>query len=332
MLGASFGIVVNRLFPGLPAPPGAYALVGMAAAFAASAHAPISAVIILFELTGDYRIILPLMLTVVVATLLSRWWLKGESIYTLKLTRRGVRLERGRDVDVMQGVTVNEVMTRNVDAVPASMTLSDLSEAFARTRHHGFPVLDDEGKLWGMVTLQDMERAVARHLPDETIVTEIGTQAMIVAYPDEPMGEALSRLSARGVGRLPVVSRGDPRHLLGLVRRYDIVRAYNVALTRRAEIQHRAKHMQLRNLDNTEFVEIELKEGGPAVGKTLNEIARLLPDDCVLISIRRGDRLLIPHGDTGFEAGDRITAFATTEAIESLHYCLHTQPQKTTHP
>jgi CIC family chloride channel protein len=323
MLGTAFGIVVNLLFPGLPAPPGAYALVGMAATFAASAHAPITAIIILFELTGDYRIILPLMLTVVVATLLAQWWLKGESIYTLKLTRRGVRLERGRDVDVMQSVTVGEAMTREIDTVSASMTLRDLGEAFARTRHHGFPVLDDGGKLWGMVTLQDVERAIDRHLPDKTTVAEIGTQAVIVAYPDEPMGVALRRLSTRGVGRLPVVSRDDPRHLVGLVRRHDIVRAYNVALTRRAEIQHRTKHMRLRNLDNTEFVEIKLKEGDPAVGKTLDEIARLLPDDCILVSIRRNNRLLIPHGNTRLEAGDLITAFVTTDAVESLHHCLH---------
>ena len=88
-----------------------YALVGMAAVFAASAHAPIPAVIILFELTGDYRIILPLMLTVVISTLVSELILRGESIYTLKLSRRGVHLKRGRDVDILQGVTVGEAMT-----------------------------------------------------------------------------------------------------------------------------------------------------------------------------------------------------------------------------
>jgi CIC family chloride channel protein len=96
MLGAAFALVLEAAFPGIPAPPGAYALVGMAAVFAASAHAPITAILILFELTGDYRIILPLMLTVVVATVLAQRLLHGESIYTLKLTRKGVRLQHGR--------------------------------------------------------------------------------------------------------------------------------------------------------------------------------------------------------------------------------------------
>ena len=102
MLGTAFELVARAIFPGILAPPGAYALVGMASVFAASAHAPITAILILFELTGDYRIILALMLSVVIATLVAQKLLGGESIYTLKLSRRGVRLQAGRDVDIMQ--------------------------------------------------------------------------------------------------------------------------------------------------------------------------------------------------------------------------------------
>jgi len=90
----------------------------MGSLFAASVHAPITAVLILFELTGDYHIILPLMLSIVVSTMLFQYLLGGESIYTLKLTRRGIRLQRGRDIDVLQGVTVEEIMHPNA-AIPA---------------------------------------------------------------------------------------------------------------------------------------------------------------------------------------------------------------------
>ena len=117
MFGVAFEITVSNIFPGIAAPAGAYALVGMGAVFAATAHAPLTAVLILFELTGDYQIMLPLMLTVVIATLVSQKLLKGESIYSLKLTRRGVHLQRGRDVDVLQGVLVNEVMTRDLNTI-----------------------------------------------------------------------------------------------------------------------------------------------------------------------------------------------------------------------
>ena len=324
MLGVAFGIGLDSFFPGLNVQPGAYALVGMGAVFAGAAHAPITAVIMLFELTGDYRIVLPLMLTVIISTILSRSLLDNESIYTLKLTRRGIRLQSGRDVDILQAVTVEEAMTHKVDTVPTTMTLVELSEAFSRSRHHGFAVVDENERLWGIVTISDLERALARNAARSTPVNEIGTGNgdLQVTYPDETMDTVLSRMGTRGLGRLPVVSRLDRRHLLGLIRREDIISAYRTALTRRAELQHRAKRMRLRNIDETEFLEIPLTDQCAAVGKTLVEIAGQLPDECIVISIRRGNRVLIPHGDTIFQAGDRVTAFVRSRAVPELYTCL----------
>jgi CIC family chloride channel protein len=324
MLGAAFALVINRLFPGVAAPPGAYALVGMGAVVAAAAHAPITAVLILFELTGDYRIILPLMLTVVVATLLAQQLLEGESIYTLKLTRRGIRLQRGRDVDVLQGVTVDEVMRSEVDTVTTDLTLVELSELFTRLRHQGLPVLDQRGKLWGIVTVTDLDLAINNNLSRQTTVAQIGTPRpqLLVAYPDETMGEALTRMGRRGLGRLPVVSRSDPNHLLGLIRRADIIRAYNLALSRRAELQHRTRRIQLRNLDGTEFVDLTLQMGDKVIGQTVQDIADAMPNECLLISIRRNGRVFIPHGDTIFQPGDHITAFIQNKDTEALYNCL----------
>ncbi len=314
MLGAAFGIAVNMLLPDATAPPGAYALVGMAAVFAASAHAPITAILILFELTGNYQIILPLMETVVIAALLGRWWLGGESIYTLKLSRRGIRLQLGRDIDLLQSVTVAEAMTRSPEKVTTTMTLPELADEFGRTQRHGFPVVDENGKLWGVVTVEDLKEGLDAHLPSATTIAEIGTSGnVMVAYPDEPISEALARLGARDVGRLPVVSRDDPHQLVGIVRRRDIIRAYNVALARRAEIQHRARQIQLRNLDGTDFVEVALGPDAAAVGKRVAALAPLMPHECVLVSIRRDNNLVIPHGDTVLQAGDRVTAFVSSK-------------------
>jgi CIC family chloride channel protein len=331
MLGAAFAPLINLFFPGIAAPAGAYALVGMGAVFAASAHAPITAVLILFELTGDYRIILPLMLAVVVSTLLSQHLLDGESIYTLKLTRRGIRLQHGRDVDVLQGVTVEEVMRLDMDTADKSLTLTRLIEIMDRTHHHGLPVLDERGKLWGVVTMTDLDRAIAQDLPRSTTIAEIGTPRpnLLVVYPDDTMGEALVRMGMRGLGRLPVVSREDPNHLLGMIRRSDIIRAYNLALSRRAKVQHHARRLQLRNLDGTEFVDLTLKSGNKVIGKTVQEIAGALPDECILISIRRNDRVLIPHGYTTFQPDDHITAFIRSKDSEALHRCLLGEQEET---
>lgn len=323
MLGGAFGLFFNGLIPHITAPAGAYAVVGMAAVFAGATHASITSVIMIFELTGDYRLILPLMLTVVISALLNRYLLKGESIYTLKLTRRGVRLSAGRDVDVMEGVLVQETMTPRCDTVPATMTLAELRDEFLRTQHHGFPVLDADGKLCGLVTVQDMKKAQEQGVPDTTPIQKIATTDLVVAYPDEPMAEALHRLSVRGVGRLPVVSRQDPTVLIGSVRRTDIIRAYNIALTRRAEVQHRAERMKLRKVDHTEFLELILTPQSPCTGRTIGQLADRLPHDLVLVSIRRASgEIVIPHGDTVFRSGDRLLAFADIDAVEEVRHLL----------
>jgi CIC family chloride channel protein len=296
----------------------------MAAVFAASAHAPITAVLILFELTGDYRIILPLMLTVVVATLLAQHWLDGESIYTLKLTRRGVRIQRGHDIDVMQSVSVGEVMTSDIEPISKDMTLVGLSELLSQTRHHGFPLVDDTGSLVGVVTVTDVDRAIARNASRKIKVSQIGTprEQLVVAYPDENMGEALLRMGRRGLGRIPVVSRESPDELLGMLRRADIVNAYSVGLTRRAELQHRVKRMHLRNVDGVEFLEIILHDGDHAVGKMVQQLADILPEDCVLVSIRRDGIILIPHGSTILQKGDAITAFVHQSVLDKVRTCM----------
>ena len=325
MLGVAFQQSMVHFFPNAIGPTGAFALVGMAAVFSAAAHAPITAVLMLFELTGDYRIILPLMLAVVISTLLSQRMMKGESIYTLKLTRRGIRIREGRDVDIMQSVTVEEVMTTDVATVPSDMTLTELADVFARTRHHGLMVLDRDGNLWGIVTVTDLDRAIREDRPRSTTVAEIATpyERLRFAYPDEPMGEALARMANRGLGRMPVVARDNPRRLLGVIRRSDIVEAYRLARTRRAELQYRAQRVQRKSPDGTEFIELPLREGDAAVGKTLAEVAKDLPKDCVCVSIRRDGRVIIPHGDTVFQPGDSVTAFVSAKDVEQLFKAMY---------
>jgi CIC family chloride channel protein len=323
MLGGAYGHVVAQLFPDIAAPAGAYALVGMAATFAGIIGTPITAILLLFEMTGDYHIILPLMFAVVISWFASRAILHGETINSIPLARRGIRIAQGRDVDIMQGILVQEAMTPNPDTVPADMPLSQLLEEFDRTRHHGFPVLDAEGHLFGMVTLQDLQRALERGLPLDTPVSTIATRHPQVVFPDESMASALEKLGRLGVGRLPVVAREEPRKLVGIVRRDDILRAYNLALTRRAELQHRAAQLSLRRLDGTEFIEITIPPDAGCVGRTVRELSQALPADAVFVSIRRKNgQVLIPHGDTVIQAGDRITCFASSSAAQALQSCL----------
>ncbi|HKJ28236.1 MAG TPA: chloride channel protein, partial [Anaerolineales bacterium] len=324
MLGGAFGMVMQAVFPGVVASPGAYALVGMGAVFAASAHAPITAVLILFELTGDYRIILPLMLTVVIATILSRFLMKGESIYTLKLSRRGVRLQSGRDVDVLQGVLVSEVMTQQYYSVQVDLPVSDAWDLINQTHAHSLLVLDKAGALYGILTLSDLERGIRDGKLETGTVKEVttGRSRLIVAYPNESVGQVLERMGSRSVTRAPVVSADSPHKLIGMIRREDIIRAYNLGLARRSEIRERTTQKQESAEDGVEFVEFLLEDGDHAAGKTLAELGGDLPVDCILVSVQRGGHRLIPHGDTIFMVGDLVTAYVENDKEADLRSCL----------
>jgi CIC family chloride channel protein len=311
MLGAAFGQVSNMLFPEITAPPGAYALVGMAAVFSGAAHAPITAIIMLFEMTNDYRIILPLMLTTVVATLFSRLLFR-ESIYTLKLTRRGVHLKEGKDIDVMHEVTVSEAMTTDLATVHLSMPLEILAKEFDRTHHHGFTVVDHNDCLAGVVTIQDLKKALESSSIEGKTVADIATlERVLVAYPDEPMGEALRRLAARDVGRLPVIERGDERRVVGALRRNDIIRAYNIAITKRADHLQRDELKRLSDQGDARFLQVEIPPKSLVVGKKVSEIR--LPSDCLIISIMRGQKIIIAHGYSTLQAQDQLTVLANEE-------------------
>ncbi len=217
ILGGIVGTVAHNLFPTVAVNPGAYAIVGMAALFAGAARAPITAILIVFEMSGDYKLILPLMLATVLATLIAER-IFPESIYTFKLKLKGISLERGRDLDIMQTVTVDEVMTRTFQTVPDDMSLVEISDLFASTHRHGFPIIDGNGKLTGIVTVSDLDRAVDNELPRRTLVKEIGTprSQLLVAMPDQAVGrspgaygDARSRQNAgrRSNGSKPVAWR-----------------------------------------------------------------------------------------------------------------------------
>jgi CIC family chloride channel protein len=314
MLGGAFGTLVHEWLPDLAAPPGAYALVGMAAVFSATARAPITAIIILFEMTGDYRIILPLMLTTVIASLVAHR-LEPESIYTLKLTRRGIHIERGRDVDVMRSVKVSEVMSHDLTSVDASLPLEELAAQFDISRNRALPVLN-EGKLCGVVTLQDVRVAFGDSQAESLTAGDIASRSLVSAYPDESMWAALRKMGPRELSSLPVVDPKDPGRLVGMIRRRDIVRAYNLAMMQKSEITRRVEHARLESEAKVGFLEFEVPPDSKALGQALTQLG--IPRGVIIVSVRRGDRVIVPKGDTRIEPGDQITAFLEQQDRETL--------------
>ncbi|WP_306191530.1 chloride channel protein [Streptomyces sp. MK5] len=211
MLGSAYGIGVHHLLPGTAGAVGAYALVGMGAVFAGAARAPITAVVILFELTGEYSIILPLMLAIVLATATSRL-LSRDTIYTLKLRRRGIDLEGAAPGARIGRQHVGTVMEPLPSPLAAITPLADAADLLSLSGHGALPVVDETGRYVGVVTAQSVAEALAEQ-PDAAPAT-VGQLAEPPApvTPDQPIGQALhTLLSAAGSG-VPVLDseRGKP--------------------------------------------------------------------------------------------------------------------------
>ncbi|ANP53245.1 chloride channel protein [Streptomyces griseochromogenes] len=211
MLGSAYGIGVHDLMPGTAGAVGAYALIGMGAVFAGAARAPITAVVILFELTGEYSIILPLMLAIVLATATSRL-LSHDTIYTLKLRRRGIDLEGPAPGTAIGGQHVGTVMEPLPSALPATTSLSDAADLLSLSGHGALPVMDDTGQYVGVVTAQAVAEALAEQ--QEGAPALVGQLAAPPApvTADQPLAQALrTLLSAAGTG-VPVLDaeQGKP--------------------------------------------------------------------------------------------------------------------------
>ncbi|WP_228374175.1 chloride channel protein [Demequina phytophila] len=207
MLGAAFGQGAAALLPGLGLDAGAYALVGMAAVFAGASRAPLTAVIILFELTGEYTIILPLMLAVAVSTLLSGA-ITRDSIYTLKLRRRGVDLAQRADTRALAGAAVRDEMTPAPPALRTGLTVDDALAALVAARRHALPVVD-QGAYLGVVTSAAAAGAVTGDddAADVTVAQLVERRAPVA--PDDALDAVLDPLlEDDGADGLAVVERG----------------------------------------------------------------------------------------------------------------------------
>ncbi|MCX4758614.1 chloride channel protein [Kitasatospora purpeofusca] len=203
MLGAAFGAAAHDLLPGVTGPVGAYGLIGMGAVFAGAARAPITAVIILFELTGEYSIILPLMAAIVLATLVGRA-LAHDTIYTLKLKRRGIDLDRPAPAAAFEGTTVRDVMEPVPRILPAGMPLAEAAAVLAASPHGVLPVVADNGAYLGVVTARRVAETLSDAAHDDANVTSVSHLPKPVT-PDMDLAEALSALVAAEGAGLPVL-------------------------------------------------------------------------------------------------------------------------------
>lgn len=234
MAGAFFGTVVHSLFPEVTASPGAYCIVGMGAVVSATTHGPMAAMLILFEMTGDYKIILPLMLSCIIGTIAAGRFYR-DSIYTLKLIRRGVDIREGKEVSVLRSLYVKDVMNPNVETIPEGMPLASMKEIISKSKFNSFPVLDSQKRLCGILSFNDYNEAL--HDEDLThlvVAKDLATPDVITVSSQDNLYTALEKISRRDFSTLPVVSVNDPHELVGIVTRRDIIGTYEKAVLKKS--------------------------------------------------------------------------------------------------
>ena len=229
-MGGIFAMVSNHFLPGAHLSPGAFALVAMGAVFAAASRATFTFIIFAFEITRDYNSVLPLMLVSVIADGIAMLLMPNSSIMTEKLARRGLHVHQDYEADALSQTRVADTMERELPAIAAGTTVGALAERIARhdlivARHEALLILDDAGKLAGIITRGDLLRALDKDSSGAMDVQEAGTTRLVVTHPDELVSEAASKMLRHDIGRLPVVDRADHRKAVGYLGRSGVMAA-----------------------------------------------------------------------------------------------------------
>lgn len=293
VIGGLFGFSVSAGFPDLTGPSGAYALVGMSAFLAAAVHCPITAFLLLFEITADYHIILPLMLSCSVSTLVAKL-ARDESIYTLQLVRRGIDIRR-REENIMQTFTVGQVMRQDAPILQDSVAFAEVMQHFLVSAVPVCFVVDRQRHLLGEISIHDIKELLQQEdaLGSLVIAKDVAQPSRATADPDDPLVRCLEKFTLIGQDYLPVVS-STTGVLLGTVSRREILDLYireilhheYVGLSVRSEYTHGTMHKQVR-LPQEYVVEI-VRVPRSYVGKTLRDAQLRTQFNVTVMAIRQG--------------------------------------------
>ncbi len=334
-LGAMAGGVVwygaHALTPEMVSPNyGVYALVGMAAVVASTTRAPLQAILILFELTGGYAVILPLMLSSIIAVLFGSKMME-ESIYTVKLAAKGIVLGRSAQANVLKDITANAIMRTDYKTVPRSMRLRPLLDVIGDTANNStLFVLSKENKLHGYISFHELRQVLFDVEALEPILTagDIADRRPTLITPNETLDVVIKVLAQRSIDELPVVDPDDNTKLIGSVHRRDVIESYNSELTKRdltgtleSSIRTSDKVKSSPLIPGYSMAEIELPHA--YAGKTLKILDLRNKEGVEVLMIRRRNeegKLLstVPDPELILRHGDILLMNGPQDVIEKL--------------
>lgn len=234
VLGGAFGSITHRLIPDMTAGSGAYATVGIGAFLAATTHAPMTAIFLLFEMTGNYQIIIPIMITSIIGTVVASKFCE-DSIDTVDFSREGINIHEGRETVILKSLKVGAAISDEVDFISEDANIKELLQIFSIGRGFYFPVIDASGKMTGIVSLQDVKNILHRD-EKERIAYKVGgicNRNIIMLTPDDSLFAAMELFDIKGIDEIPVVESLEERWVVGMLKRRDALDLYNRVVLRR---------------------------------------------------------------------------------------------------
>ncbi len=316
-LGGVMGTAVHAIWPGQTAPPGAYSLVGMSGMLAATTHAPIMSTLMVFEMSLNYKLILPVLVCAGVAALLSRA-IHKESIYTERLRRRGVDIDLAIEETALQSIRVEDVMWVDPPTVPSRTPLRSLMDRFLHMKGGGpLHVVEDDRRYAGLIDVHDLLAAAEqRGLGDVLIAADLARMVPHVKI-GEPVSHIMEKFWFQEYDQVPVLDGESPPRFHGIVTRRDVLRAFDREVLQRKLLTVRYDPGAAPGTDRrktidlpVEFAVEEMPVPAALVGRTLIDLD--LPHRYLLTALAlkpaEGDRpeIIPPPADRVLKEGDRL--------------------------
>ncbi len=327
LLGGAFGFEVHRLFPQATAEQGAYALVGMGGVLAGITHAPLTAIMMIFEQTNNYQIVLPLMFVCIVSHFTTRLF-KGRSLDEESLRRRGVVLPTGLEAGVMQSLRVEDIMHDDVPAVSQSVPFPMVVEQFLKEPYNNLYVVNSEGKFLGAIRLHSLKEMLHQgESLSSVIADDLVDDSFQFVTPRQNLADVMDIFWRENAERLPVIDSPADRKLIGWISKRDLLGVYS------QEIMHKRQllgHFIVRENDEKRDVFVELPEGFelrtvelPAHlnGRTLAELAPRSSYGVHILAIKRRDPVTgrslteMPEPTSRLSAGDDLVVIGKAESL-----------------
>jgi CIC family chloride channel protein len=327
MTGGACAALVNTLWPAAEVPVGAFAMVGMAALVGAATGGPLTAILILFEMTGEYRVILPLMLTSVAAALVHRSLLK-DSIFTLKFTREGRELELGRESAILRQYHAEDIMDVNPDTVALDAPLDVVVQRFLDTDHEHHYVTDHQGHLRGRISIHDVKDILhERHLGGVVLAADLMAEPNGVVARADTLEDCLLLLGQEDSADLPVVTHKDDPVLVGVVSRKAIFEVYNREVLHQEDKGIKLVHGKARMRDCVDLPEAYKVQVffPPAswLGQTLRDLELRRRYRVAVLAVKHAHSLRstpneLPDPELPLAPGDRLIIVGHADDLDQL--------------